>query len=94
MGKTLWGFRRFPYAGRQFAWVAENRNEFHVQGRKGVAETRQRQGRKRAPQVMRRKLCGEESNGPRLLDQMFREYRLASDLTRIAVVMHSRGRVG
>jgi hypothetical protein len=96
-----WGPRRFSYGGRQFVWETEDKNEWHPQTLYEVEKTWPKQGSttgKMEHKALERKLVwGENKGGMKKvavinmvggMDQVFREYLLASQLTRLAVVMH------
>jgi hypothetical protein len=96
-----WGNRRFTYAGRQFVWETEGGNEARPQTLHEVERTWPKPGSKtgkKEHKTVGRKLCwGETPSGLSLkklgiihmvggLDQVFKEYLLASQLARLAVV--------
>jgi len=94
-----WGNRRFRYAGRQFVWETEEKNEARPQTLHEVERTWPKPGSKtgkKEHKTVGRKLCwGETRPGLKKvgiihmvggLDQMFKEYLFASQLARIAVV--------
>lgn len=93
-----WDPRRFTYGGRQFVWVM-GKGEMHPQELYEVEKTWPKPGSKtgkREHKVVGRKLAWGESklswSNPLTLyiaggiDQMFREYILPSQLTRMAIM--------
>lgn len=96
-----WGLRRFTYGGRQFVWISE-KNESHPQMLYEVEKTwpnpdsSSKTGEKEHKLVGRKLAWGKNKpmswNKHHVLhmvggmDQLFREYILASQLTRLAVM--------
>jgi hypothetical protein len=99
--KTEWTNRRFEYAGRRFVWVDnEKRANTAPQTLWEVAKVWDRPGSKtgkKEHETVGRRVCwGESVTGLKKmavihmvggLDQTFREYILASQLTKMAIVI-------
>ena len=97
-----WGPRRFTYGGRQFVWISE-KDESHPQTLYEVEKTwpkpDSKKGEKDHKLVGRKLAWGESKTFPWNkwhvlhmaggMDQLFREYILASQLTRLAVIIYS-----
>jgi hypothetical protein len=99
--KTGWGPRRFTYGGRQFVWETEDKNEWRPQALYEVERTwpkpGSKSGRKEHKVVGKKLVWGEHRGGLKKvavihmvggIDQVFREYLLASQLTRLAIITH------
>jgi hypothetical protein len=101
LDKKGWGPRRFTYGGRQFAWVTESNDEGMPQSLYEIESVWPKPGSKtgkKEHKVVGRKLAwGENKMALKKLcvlhiaggtDQLFREYILASQLTRLAIMFH------
>jgi hypothetical protein len=103
-GQGGWSPRRFTYGGRQFVWETENRNERQPQTLYEVERTWPKPGSKTGKKmhklVGRKLVWGEDKSGLKKvavihmvggIDQVFREYLLASQLARLAIIMYGGG---
>ena len=104
LDKPSWGPRRFTYAGRQFVWETEKKNHIDPQTLHEVEKVWPKPGSKTgkkehkligSPICWGKYACSFKSKIAVIhmvggLDQVFREYLLASQLTRLAIV-HGQG---